>query len=281
VRVLIVPNTDNPAAVEAARVLATALPEAGHAIALAEDDAFASGLDSHSVARSALGEPEIAVALGGDGTILKAVHLLAGADVPILGINLGRLGFLSGARDGDVVEEVLATVAGRATEERRSTLTAVVTVGGRASGSYDALNEVFIGRGAGSRAVEVAVAVDGEPLARWVADGLIVATPTGSTAYALSAGGPLLDPALRGLLVVPVGAHSLKARPLVLAEGATVSVTFPEPARADACVVVDGDVVPCRTALDGVDVRVGAADVRLLRLDGRAFVTSVRETFLS
>lgn len=279
-RVLLVPNTDNPSAVTAARALAGALARAGHDVALTESDAAASSLEALGVAASAIGSPGLVVALGGDGTILKAVHLLAGADAPILGVNLGRLGFLSGADGSGYESAVLAAIAGEGREERRSTLVATVALGGREAGAHDALNEVFVGRGAGARAVDLAVEVDGEPLARWVCDGVVVATPTGSTAYALSAGGPLVAPDVRGLLVVPVGPHSLKARPLVLGPSSHVSVTLPDPARADACVVVDGDALPCRAVLERVDVAVGPTEVRLVRLDGRGFVAGVRDAFL-
>lgn len=278
-RILIVPNTDNPSAVDAARMLAAALPGQGHTVGLAEADAAACDLDSASLSASAMGEPQLALALGGDGTILKAVHRLAAADVPVLGVNLGRLGFLAGALGDDLLASVATAVAGEAREERRSTLLATVVLGGRESGTHEALNEVFVGRGAGARAVDVAVEVDGEALARWVCDGVIVSTPTGSTAYALSAGGPIVAPDVRCLLVVPAGPHSLKARPVVLGPESRLTLRLPDPARADACVVIDGDVVPCRRALESVEVATGPTTVRLLRLDGRGFVSSVRHTF--
>ena len=280
-RILLVPNNDNPTAVEAARSLAAALSGDGHEPVLSEDAAAACGLGALAVAQAAIGDPDLTVALGGDGTILKAVHLLAGADSPILGVNLGRLGFLSGALGGDVVAAVSAAIAGRGCEECRSTLRAVVRLGGRESGAHEALNEVFVGRGSGARAVDLAVDVDGVRLARWVCDGVVIATPTGSTAYALSAGGPFVAPDVRGLLVVPVGPHSLKARPVLLGEDSRVTVTFPDPARAGGCVVVDGDLVPCRGILERVDVEVSSTVVRLVRLDGRGFVAAVRDTFLT
>lgn len=280
-RVLLVPNNDNPRAVEAARMLAAVLPGDGHEPALSENDAAACGLDALAVAPAAIGAPDLTVALGGDGTILKAVHLLAGVDSPILGVNLGRLGFLSGANDGDVLAAVSATITGRGREERRSTLRAAVRLGGRESGAHEALNEVFVGRGSGARAVDLAVDVDGVRLARWVCDGVVIATPTGSTGYALSAGGPFVAPDVRGLLVVPVSPHSLKARPVLIGEGARVTVTFPDPAHAGSCVVVDGDVVPCRRSLERVDIEVSATVVRLVRLDGRGFVATVRDAFLT
>lgn len=277
--VLIVPNADNGAALAEARTIHDALSREGHRVTLTAADAAAAGLDASAVPASGVGAPGLVVALGGDGTILKAVHVLGGADAPILGVNLGRLGFLA-ATDGDGLAAVRAVIGGAGREERRATLTATMRVAGRSSGTHEALNEVFIGRGPGARAVDLAITVDDEPLARWVCDGVIVATATGSTAYSLSAGGPLLAPGVRGLLVVPVNPHALRARPFVLEESSTVSVTFPDAARSDACVVVDGDMVPCRAALDAVAVSAGANDVRLVQLDGRSFVSAVRDTFL-
>lgn len=276
-RIHLVPNVDNPRACTAARDLAISLVAEGHLVTATASDALACGAE---IVSGSADDAGLVVALGGDGTILKAAHLLAGADVPIFGINLGRLGFLCGADDTDPLASVRAVVAGEAREQRRTTLHAEATHGGRPAGAHYALNEVFIGRTAGGRAVEIAVAVDGEPFASWLCDGLIVATPTGSTAYALSAGGPIVAPGLRAIVIVPVGAHTLAVRPMVLGPDSRVTVTFPETGRAGACMVVDGDVVPCRSSLEKIEIVVGADDVRTLRVDDRSFIADTRDTFL-
>ncbi len=276
-RIHLVPNTDNPRACAAARSLAQDLVSDGHVVTASPADA--EGCES-GVATGAASEAELVVALGGDGTILKAAHMLAGSDVPIFGINLGKLGFLCGASGDDPIGAVRAVVAGRAREERRVTLRVEATHGGRVAGSHHALNEIFVGRASGARAVDIAVAVDGEPFARWVCDGVIVSTPTGSTAYALSAGGPIMAPELSALLVVPVGAHALAVRPLVLGPSAHVTLTFPDAARSGACLVVDGDLVPCRSTLERLEVGLGADDVRLLRIDESSFIAAARDAFL-
>lgn len=279
-RILLVPNPANPRSVDAARLLAARLVALGYAPVLATSDADACDLGVYAIPRAEIGHPELVVALGGDGTILKAVHMLGVSEVPVLGVNLGRLGFLSGA-DGSVMDAAIeSALAGEARVEHRQTIEASVEVGGRAAGRYRALNEVFIGRGGGSRGVELAVSVNDTQVGHWVCDGLIVATPTGSTAYALSAGGPLVSPEVRGMVLVPVAAHSLVARPFVAGPSDVVRVTCPNPARADACVSVDGDQIPCRTMLGGVEVRVGADDVRLMKLDGRDFYGVLAQTFL-
>jgi NAD+ kinase len=279
VRILIVPNSDNVQAVEAARSLSARLAGQGHEPLLAEADALATGLDGLGAAVGTFGALDLAVALGGDGTILKAVHLLEGCGVPILGVNLGRLGFLAGADGGELPSAVDDVLAGKGTVEHRRTLEVSVQLGGRAAGTHHALNEVFVGRGPGGRAALVAAAVNGTELTRAVCDGMIVATPTGSTAYALSAGGPVMAPDVAGMLLVVANPHTLAARSVVLGPDDVVTLTVPDPARSGACVVVDGDVLPCRAALDRVDVRVGPHDVVLARLDGRGFYETARDTF--
>lgn len=278
-RVLIVPNSDNGRAVEAARSVSAHLAGQGHEPLLAEADALATGLEGLGAAVGVFGALDLVVALGGDGTILKAVHLLDGSGVPILGVNLGRLGFLTGADEGELPSAIDEALAGRGTVEHRRTLEVCVQLGGRDGGVHHALNEVFVGRGPGGRAVNVAVAVNGTVLTSAVCDGMIVATPTGSTAYALSAGGPVMAPDVAGMLLVPANPHTLATRPVVLGPNDVVTLTLPDAARASACVVVDGDMLPCRAALDRVDVRVGPHDVALMRLDGRGFYETARDTF--
>lgn len=278
-RVLLVPNPASERSVAAARVVARWLEERRYEPALVTEDADACALPTLGVSRSDLGSPELAVALGGDGTILKAVHILSGQDIPILGVNLGRLGFLSGAEEEDLAEALASALAGEARIERRQTLQALVDVGGRPAGDYQALNEIFVGRGSG-RVVELDVAVNGVRLWRMVCDGVIVATPTGSTAYAMSAGGPLISPDVRGMVLVPVAAHTLLARPVVLGPCDRVEISCPNPARADACITVDGDQVPCRQSLDAVSVWIGDNDVSLVKLDGRGFYEVLAEKIL-
>lgn len=279
-RVLLVPNPANDRSVEATRRVAEHLLTLGYEPVLVDEDAGRCGVPMLGAVRSEIGVPELAIALGGDGTILKAVHLLGVSTTPVLGINLGRLGFLSGADGDGLIGAVESALAGEARIERRQTLEASVSAGGRAVGSYRALNELFVGRSGFARGVELEIAVNGQPLYRAVCDGMVVATPTGSTAYALSAGGPIVSPDVRGLIFVPVAAHALSVRPMVFAPSDVVTISCPNPARADACVMADGDAVPCRTALDVVEIRASEHDVRLMKLDGRDFYTTLADTFL-
>ncbi|MBN1192295.1 MAG: NAD(+)/NADH kinase [Coriobacteriia bacterium] len=279
-RILLVPNPANTRSVEATRAISEHLASMDYEPVLVEDDATRCGMPQAGVARAQLGDPELVIALGGDGTILKAVHLMGVSETPVLGVNLGRLGFLSGA-DGDrLLEAVDSALAGDVRIERHQTLEASVIAGGRGAGRYRVMNEVFIGRNGLSRGVELELSVNGEKLYRFICDGVVIATPTGSTAYALSAGGPIISPEVRGLLFVPVAPHALGVRPMVFAPGDRVSISCPNPVRADACVMADGDQVPCRTSLDSVEVWVGEHDIRLMKLDGRDFYSTLADTFL-
>jgi NAD+ kinase len=280
VRVLIVPNTDNPAAVAAAMQLVDHLKAEGHSPALLEEDAAAVGSTDSGVARTALDGLDLVVSLGGDGTILRAAHIEPDSGTPILGVNLGRLGFLSGAGPEDAARAVDRALAGEGVLERRATLLARVWAGGREVGAHRALNEVYVGRGVSSRVIEVEIRVNGASLSHYYADGVVVATPTGSTAYALSLGGPIVSPGVDGFLVLPAAAHSLAARPLVLGGSDTAEVVFPNPSRADACLTVDGNQIPCRTALERVVVTADGPEVRLVKLDDTSFYEVVRRKFL-
>lgn len=279
VRVLVVPNPANPRSVDATRQVVAHLSALGYEPVLVTDDAEACGL-AGGIARATIGTPELAIALGGDGTILKAVHLLGPSETPVLGVNLGRLGFLSGAQADGLLDAIDSALAGEARIERRQTIEASIIAGGRAAGRYRALNEIFIGRTGVSRGVELELTVNGRRLYRFVCDGVVIATPTGSTAYALSAGGPIVSPDVRAMIFVPVAPHALDARSLVLGAGDVVGISCPNPARADACISVDGDMVPCRTTLDNVEIVAGDHDVRLMSLDGGDFYGALGRTFL-
>jgi len=278
-RVLLVPNTANPGAVSAAAELSTWLTGQGIEPVLANADAAGSGLPDLGVAPTDLADVRLCVALGGDGTILKAFHLLESAETPLLGVKFGRLGFLSGATPDRMREAVGAALAGEARIERRSTLEASVVMGGRAVGSYRALNEVVVSRGASSRVIALDLAIDGHPIMRTPADGVVVATATGSTAYALSAGGPVVAPAFGGMVVVAVAPHTLASRAIVTDPSDVIEITLPDTSRSDACVVVDGDPTPCRRSLDRVTIKRGETDALLVKLDGRHFYDTLESEF--
>lgn len=233
--------------------LATALPLAQQITTWLSARGVASWLccsDPQPTAQAVAGPAELLVTLGGDGTILRAMHLAAPLQIPVLGINLGRVGFLTETQP-ETWQAVLAQVLdGGGWVEERTLLRATLQRDGAVIGQSDALNDAVLSRGALARTVRLETWVDGAPLTRYVADGLILATATGSTAYAYAVGGPVLPPWLDNLLLVPVAPHLTLDRPLVLEAGAVVEVivhtTLPGLLSADGQLtgeLLDGDRV--------------------------------------
>ena len=196
-------------------------------------------------------EFDLLIALGGDGTMLRAGHLCAPYQVPILGINMGRLGFLIQVERTEWREMLDRLFQGEGWIEERLMLHAE-HVRGESLANWHALNEVVVARGAALRPVRLEATVDGRPLTTFVCDGLIASTPTGSTAYALAAGGPVLPPDLHNILLVPIAPHLSVDRAIVLAEGSAVRISV----RSDNSVVsVDGQSPIALDEGDHVDVR--------------------------
>jgi NAD+ kinase len=225
-RVLLVTHTGREDAVTLARLVAQFLLDAGIEVVAETEEAadLASGA-VHAVAADVAAQGcELVVVLGGDGTILRGAELARPYDVPLLGVNLGHVGFLAEAEVDEVSSVVRALVDRRWSVEERTTLEVVVTLDGVELARTWALNEASVEKGSRERMLEVMVEVDDRPLSRWGCDGVVAATPTGSTAYAFSAGGPVVWPEVRALLVVPISAHALFARPLVVAPSSTIAV---------------------------------------------------------
>ena len=214
------------------------------------------------------GEFGLLVAVGGDGTMLRASHLCAPSNVPILGINMGRLGFLMQfGRDQwhSALEQLLK---GEYWLENRMMIRAEHGRASESLGNWHALNEVVVCRTAAVRPVRISASVDGMQLSNYVADGLIAATPTGSTAYALAAGGPILPPELRNILLVPIAPHLSIDRAVVLSEGTSVSITL---RGGDAVLSVDGQSPVGLAEGDVVDVRAGEYIAQFVRFGDRGY----------
>lgn len=232
----------------------------GHTVWLPTEDATQFGLD-HLGADTPVGESELVLCLGGDGTMLRAVNLLDGAPVPLLGVNLGRLGYLTEVEVdhmADALERIEAGAdLGHWHLDERMMLDVVVTVAdGSSGGSYRALNEAVVEKRDSGHTVNLLVRIDGEPFTSYATDGLIVSTPTGSTAYSLSARGPIVSPKHRAVLVTPVAPHTLFDRSLVLDPSEKVEIEVL--GERDAAVAVDGRQVCNLTA--GATVRCMPSD---------------------
>ncbi len=207
-------------------------------------------------------EFDMLIAVGGDGSVLRAGHLCAPSRVPILGVNLGRLGFLIQIDRKDWREYFEKLFNGEAWIENRMMLHAEHIRAGENMGDWNALNEVVVGRGALLRPVRLTASVDSRQLTSYVADGLIASTATGSTAYALAAGGPILPPELRNILLVPIAPHLSVDRAVVLAEGASVSITVHS---ENAVLSIDGQPSITLMEDDHVDIRAAEVTTQFVR----------------
>jgi NAD+ kinase len=278
---LLVTHTRRRHSAQHARSVAVDLLQAGFEVRVPAEDlagldlpAGVTPVDDPAAAEGV----EIVFALGGDGTFLRAAELARPAKAPMLGINLGKVGFLAVAETGDIDTAVRDAVAGTYTVHERMTIDVRAEYDGRILAESWALNEVSVEKGQRAQMLEVHVDVDGRPLSRYGCDGVVCATPTGSTAYAFSAGGPVVWPEVEALLLVPVSAHALFSRPLVTAPTSTFAVTV-DPYTSFAVMCCDGrrtwDLPPGAR----VTVERGRLPVRLVRLAPRPFTDTLVAKF--
>lgn len=231
----------------------------------ASRDLLAAEAARYGLGEAAGFDADVVVALGGDGTILRAVHEFPG--VPILGLNLGGLGYLSSVGESDFPRAIAQLAGGKYRVSERSMLE-VVTAGGR---RVRALNDVVIVREMSGHAARLDLAADGRAATRYMADGLVFATPTGSTAYSLSAGGPVLMPDSRAFVITPMNPHALGIRPVVVSDGSAFTVTSRprDNGRAEKIgIYADGEPVGMLAADESVAVAKAAQGAALVELEG-------------
>jgi NAD+ kinase len=267
-RAVLVVHHERSEAFELARRATALLAAAGVRVVLPRVDARAAGLDELGVADEQCHDADVAVSLGGDGTMLRTVAMVAEAGVPVLGVNVGVLGYLTEVEPTGLDDALAAVLAGHHRIEERMMIEATVTVAGDGQRRAIGLNEVVIEKREAGHTVRLLPSINGSPFTPYAADGLIVATPTGSTAYAMSARGPIVSPTLRALLLTPVSPHMLFDRSLVL--GPDEPVVIELAGHRPASVSVDGrhlaDVEPggtlaCRAAdVSARLVRFGSLD---------------------
>jgi NAD+ kinase len=275
----IVPHHGRTQAHDLARRLAQQFESLGAEVRIPSRDAEPTGLMEWATDETSFAKGmTVALSIGGDGTMLRTVDLVGVGDVPVLGINVGQLGYLTALTPLEVdergIEMLTDLLAGRFLVEERMTLSVVVdghTV------AYRALNEAVVEKSSAGNTVRLGVAFDDEPFTDYSADGLIVATPTGSTAYAFSARGPVVSPAIRAMIVVPVSAHMLFDRSLVLESDQRVTVTVLD--RRDASLFVDGRA--CGSLPEGsvVTVTEGERPARFITFTERHFHQILRTKF--
>jgi len=359
--ILIVRNNSNPQALDASLLLATYFSTQDITYTLLDSAELFAGLSPARNREVMECNPVLAVALGGDGTILRTARLLGPSEVPILGINFGHLGFLANPSDDGVVKIVAEALSGNAVLERRANLQIDVVLegerdpyeeepdgyghgydddlaGGYADGfagtyegegeigfdgeafddahaerafagvhgeddyfggayavkkagegerptacerrSFFALNEMAITRGTMGRIIDLALNISGAHIANMRGDGLVVASATGSTAYALSAGGPLVDPGYMGLVVVPLAPHSIRSRAVLTGESDVACIDLADNyATREATLFVDGEIVPFDRPIRRIYVRRGPSKTSLLRYSNRSFYEHAAATF--
>jgi NAD+ kinase len=273
--IAIIPNADKPQAMEVAVELARWAEGNGLAPALTPDDARAVGHPEWGLALERWRGARLVVVIGGDGTLLRAATMCAPLGLPLVGVNVGRLGFLTEIEVTDLYRDLAQVLAGRHHLEERMMLEATVERGGRAHARFLALNDVVVSKGPFARMVQITAYADDARLATYRADGLIVSTPTGSTAYALSAGGPVLSPELDVLVETPICPHSLATRPMVLGSACTLRVVVASP-HLETLLTVDGHRGERIQPGDEVVVRRADVVARLVRKEGHDFYGLLR-----
>jgi NAD+ kinase len=218
---------------------------------------------------------DLAVVAGGDGTLLAAARAAKPQGIPILGVHLGSLGFLTELTPEELLPGLESVLEGRYTVEERHTLRARHVRAGRVQSEYSLLNDAVITKSALARMVELELQVDGDEVARYRSDGLIIATPTGSTAYNLSAGGPILDPRMSAFVISPICPHSMTFRPLVVPGSVTVEVAL-RSSDEEVYLTLDGQIGFPLDADDVLAIDHHPDPVRLIRVAGRGFFEVLR-----
>lgn len=274
--VAIISKPQKPELINTIPALVKWLRERKHEI-VADRETISYLREGHAVAREAMAsyKPQFAIVLGGDGTLLAAARVFAQSCVPILGVNLGSLGFLTEVPLSELYENLEAAISGSCEMDSRAMLSCQLWRGGQLISEHDALNDIVAAQGAIARMSDFSVSVDGLFVSNYKADGLIVATPTGSTAYSLAAGGPVVVPTVDALIITPISPHALTNRPLVVQGGVEVKVTaFLR--ENQAFLTVDGQVGIQLQDGDEIRCRRSGRCVNLMRVNGNRFFEVLR-----
>jgi NAD+ kinase len=272
--VLFVGHTGRPEALRAVRDAAQRFLDAGVGVRVLADEAADMALPGATPVAADLGAAqgcELVVVFGGDGTLLRAAELARPSGTPLLGVNLGHVGFLAEAEPDDLAATVDRIVTRNYEVEERMTIDVVVKVDNAVTHRSWALNEASVEKGSRQRMLEVVIEVDDRPLSRWGCDGVVFATPTGSTAYAFSAGGPVVWPAVDALLLVPISAHALFARPLVTSPQSVLAVEVLSDTETAGVLWCDGRRTVSLPSGARIEARRGELPVRLARLHSAPF----------
>ena len=275
-RIGLIANDGKLGAGELVHEIVRACVQRGLPLVLEKRAAQLIGADSAATTGELARDCDLLLVLGGDGTILQVLHELADGFPPILGINLGTLGFLTCVSAAAWPQALEAIAAGTYQLSERALLEVQVVRGGQTAARYIALNDAVISRGELSRLIKLNVAVDGATLSEYNADGLIVATPTGSTAYSLSAGGPVLTPDSGVFVVTPICPHVLTMRPVIVSAGSCIEIT-PAPEQPDLFMSLDGRDFDRIHAGDLIRITQAPQRLPLAMLPGTSFFEVLRQ----
>jgi NAD+ kinase len=242
-----------------------------------ESAALLSAADAERCALENFGcSCDLLIAAGGDGTFLTAARAVAESGIPLIGVNLGRLGFLTDISPDELSAKLQAILHGRFCEEKRYPLRARIIRDGRIINEEIAFNEVVVHRWVTPSMIEIMTSIDGKYLNTQRSDGLVIATPTGSTAYALSAGGPILHPALNALVLVPLNPHMLSNRPIVIDDTAEIEIGFCPTKQINALVTCDQVKIPDVSIGDKILINKGPKAITMLHPEGHDFYEILR-----
>ena len=218
---------------------------------------------------------DVVISFGGDGTFLNTIRLLKGQETPVMGVNLGGLGYLTEVSTDELYDRTEQLLRNEWTLEHRILLEVTAT-DGKPLGPWYALNDVVIDKAGYARLIELNASIDGVYLTTFRGDGLIISTPTGSTGYSLSSGGPILEPKMGGILIVPLNPHSLSNRPLVIDDDKTVQVVAHTPAQS-VSIAVDGQTVAQLKSGQSLTVRRAKSNACVVKFAGRQFYETLRQ----
>ncbi|SJM95550.1 NAD kinase [Crenothrix polyspora] len=274
----IIGRPSDPSIAVTLNALCQFLKQHHYAVVVAQDSArFVDKLSVASCTINEIGQHcDLMIAVGGDGTFLSAARAIVEYDIPLIGINLGRLGFLVDISPNDLSDKLQAILNGHYTEEHRYLLRTKIIRDERVIHEETAVNEVVVHRWVTPSMIEITTKIDGVFLNSQRSDGLIVSTPTGSTAYSLSAGGPILYPSLNALVLVPLNPHTLSNRPIVVHDASEIEISFCQTKQINALVTCDHIEIPDVLISDKIVIKKDPKPIRILHPEGHDFFQILR-----
>lgn len=274
----IIGKPSDPSVVETLAVLYAYLKQHNYQIRVATDSVgFIQDPSVTACAADTIGQYcDLVIAVGGDGTFLAAIRAIVAYDIPLIGVNLGRLGFLVDISPGDLPDKLHHILQGHYSEEQRYLLRAKIIRDGEVIHEETAVNEVVVHRWITPSMIEIVTKIDNVFLNSQRSDGLIISTPTGSTAYSLSAGGPILSPSLNALVLVPLNPHTLSNRPIVIADTAEIEISFLQTKQINALVTCDHIEIPDVLISDKILIKKEPKPIRILHPEGHDFFHILR-----